>query len=116
VKETARIDNIGAMYDAFSEERLRWLIGKGDLLVQKGELSEEQLKSLIKKTVREEYLRSLIYDAIRNGLRTVKDISSATRLESSVVLVHLLALMKWNKIEIAVQRGQEFLYVLVDEA
>jgi hypothetical protein len=115
LRETARIDNIGAMYNAFSEERVRWLIGKGDLLVQKGELSEDQLYSLIEQTVRDEYIRSLVIDAVRNGLRTVTDISSATRLESSLVLMHLLALMKWNKVEVAKQRGQEYLYTLVED-
>ncbi|MFW9848023.1 MAG: hypothetical protein ACFFF4_02720 [Candidatus Thorarchaeota archaeon] len=115
MNETARLDNIIAMYDAFSEERLRWLIGKGDLLVQRGELSEEQLHTLITKTVHEEYVRSLILDAVRNGLRTVTDISSATRLESSIVLSNLLALMKWKKVEIALQNGQEYLYIVVEE-
>jgi transcription initiation factor IIE alpha subunit len=115
MKESARLDNVSAMNEAFSGERLRWLIGKGDLLVQKGELTEAQLHALIGKTVREEYVRHLIIDAVRNGLRTVTDISTATRLDSSLVLTNLFALMRWNKVEIAEQRDEEYLYVLTED-
>ena len=116
MKETARLENIEAMYAAFSDERLRWLMGKGDLLVQKGELDEDRFQHLIAKTVRDEYVRNLIMDAIRNGYRTVTDISNTTRFQSSIVVTSLLALMKWNKIEIVEQRGQEYLYALTEEA
>jgi hypothetical protein len=116
MSEITKPENVDAMAAAFSEERLRWLIGKGDLLVQKGDLSEENLHYLIGKAVREEYVRHLILDAIGNGLRTVTDISSALNIDGSLVLENLLALMKWNKIEVAEQRGQEYLYVLVEEA
>ena len=116
MRETAKTENIEAMYAAFSDERLRWLIGKGDLLVQKGELAEERLQFLIAKTVRDEYVRNLIMDAIRNGYRTATDISNTTRFESSIVVTSLLALMKWNKVEVVEQRGVEYLYALTEEA
>ena len=48
--------------------------------------------------------------------RSVIDISNTTRFESSIVVTSLLALMKWNKIEVVEQRGQEYLYALTEEA
>ena len=112
MKENASVEKIEAMYDAFSSERLRWLIGKGDILVQREELSEEKLYSLIKKTVKEEFIRSQILQVLRGGAKTTTEVSKTIRLDPSIVHWNLLALTKWNQVEIVDQRVDEYLYAL----
>ncbi len=110
MKETASIDRVEAAADAFGEERLRWLIGKGDILMQKGELTEKRLKELVEKTVNEEIDRSLILREIKDGPATITEISKATRMASSHVLENLIALMKWNLVEIVGTENREYIY------
>lgn len=115
MRETATLGKINAMYEAFSEERLRWLIGKGDLLVQKGDLDEEHLQELIKKTVKEEYERHLIIDALKLGFHTVSKISEITTLEPYLVFSNIRALCKWKQVVAVEQQGQEYVYALAEE-
>ncbi|MFW9913616.1 MAG: hypothetical protein ACFFEU_14150 [Candidatus Thorarchaeota archaeon] len=112
MKETATLERVQAMADAFADERLRWLMGKGDVLVQNGELTQEKFKDLIKKTVHEEYTRNYILHKLADGPKTVTTISKATQLESDRVLWNLLAMMKWNKVEIAGVEKREYLYTI----
>ena len=112
MKENASVEKIEAMYDAFSTERLRWLIGKGDILVQRNELSEEKLYSLIEKTVEEEFIRSQILGVLRDGAKTTTEVSRTVHLDASIVHWNLLALTKWNQVEIVDQRVDEYLYAL----
>jgi predicted Rossmann fold nucleotide-binding protein DprA/Smf involved in DNA uptake len=112
MKETADIKRVEAMADAFADERLRWLIGKGDVLVQNGELTHEKFGNLIKKTIHEEYTRNYIMKQLTDGPKTVQEIASATNLESHHVLWNLLAMMKWNKVEIAGEHKHEYIYAI----
>ncbi|NIR15384.1 MAG: hypothetical protein GWN86_16230, partial [Desulfobacterales bacterium] len=70
MKETANLDKLQAAADAFGDERLRWLIGKGDVLVQRGDLTPERLEELMEQTVREEIDRSRIMKEIQDGPAT----------------------------------------------
>ncbi len=110
MKENACLDRVEAAAEAFGEERLRWLIGKGDILMQKGELSEDRLKQLIEITVKEEIDRSHILHEMKDGPATITEISKATKMESSHVLENLLALMKWNLVEIVGTENREYIY------
>ena len=112
MKETADLKRVQAMADAFADERLRWLIGKGDVLVQNGELTQEKFKDLIKKTIHEEYTRNYILQQLAEGPKTVAAISKATQLESDRALWNLLAMMKWNKVEIAGEEKREYIYAI----
>ena len=112
MKETANLERVQAMADAFADERLRWLIGKGDVLVQNGELTQGKFKDLMKKTIHEEYTRNYILQQLKEGPKTVAAISKATKLESDHVLWNLLAMMKWNKVEIAGEEKREYLYTI----
>ena len=80
MKETANMDKLEAAEDAFGDERLRWLIGKGDVLIQKGELTHERLQELMEQTVREEIDRSHIMREIKDGPATITEIAKATFL------------------------------------
>ena len=110
MKENASLSKIQAVYDAFEDERLRWLIGKGDVLLQRGELTEDELYSLIKKTVEEEFTRSLILRSLQTGSKTTTEISRDTHMDTSIVHWNLLALRRWNKIEIVKQQVDEYMY------
>lgn len=110
MKETANLDKIQAAADAFADERLRWLIGKGDVLVQRGSLTPERLKELMQQTVREEIDRSLIMKEIQDGPATITEIAKATKMEKDYILENLLALMKWNLVEIVGDENREYIY------
>jgi hypothetical protein len=110
MKETANLDKLEAAATAFGDERLRWLIGKGDVLVQRGELTPARLQELLDQTVREEIDRSYIMREIRDGPATVSEIAKATKMEKDYILDNLLALMKWNMVEIVGDEKREYIY------
>jgi Ribonuclease G/E len=110
LKETANQERVEAAADAFSNERLRWLIGKGDILVHKGELTEKRFNQLVEITVKEEIDRSQILIKLKNGPSTITDISKTTKMESSYILENLLAMMKWNLVEIKGTENREYIY------
>ncbi|MFW9908484.1 MAG: hypothetical protein ACFFEF_07905 [Candidatus Thorarchaeota archaeon] len=112
MKETASVETIQAMYDAFAAERLRWLIGKGDVLVQRSDLEQERFLSLINKTVEEEYIRSSILRNLRDGPKTVVELSEKTPLDTSIIHWNLLALAKWNKVEVIERIENQYTYGL----
>ena len=110
MKETANMDRLEAATAAFADERLRWLIGKGDVLVQRGDLTPERLTELMKQTVREEIDRSHILREIQDGPATISEIARATKMEKDYILENLLALMKWNLVEIVGDENYEYIY------
>ena len=110
MKETATYEKTQAAAAAFTDERLRWLIGKGDVLVQRGEMTENRLKELLEKTVRDEIERNFIMIQLDKSPATVSEIAKATKMEKHKVLSHLLALMKWNRVAIVGEEKQEYLY------
>ena len=110
MKETADFDRIEAAQDAFESERLRWLVGKGDVLVHRGELTKERLTELMEQTVKEEIDRSRILREVRDGAATITEISRATKMEKDYILENLLAMLKWNQVEIVGQENHEYIY------
>ena len=110
MKETANQEKLEATAEAFADERLRWLIGKGDILVQKGELTPERLQKLMEQTVREEIDRKRIMNEIEDGPATITEIAKATKMEKEHILENLLALMKWNLVEIVGDEKREYIY------
>lgn len=110
VKETANFSKLEAAAEAFSTERLRWLIGKGDILVERGELTKERLEELMEQTVSEEIIRSLILLELEGAPATITEIAKATKLEKGYILENLLALMKWNQVTIIGDKNREYIY------
>nr|KXH71065.1 MAG: hypothetical protein AM325_15275 [Candidatus Thorarchaeota archaeon SMTZ1-45] len=110
MKETANLDKLEAAAAAFGDERLRWLVGKGDILVQRGELTQERLKQLMEQTVREEIDRNHIMREIRDGPATITEIAKGANMEKDYILENLLALMKWNLVEIVGEENREYIY------
>jgi len=112
MQETADSSKVEAMAKAFADERLRWLIGKGDVLVQRGELTEDRFKELVDIAIREEFERNIILKQIEDGPRSVSKIAKAAKMESDRVLWNLLAMMKWNQVEIVGEEKREYLYAV----
>ena len=112
MKEKTTQDRIEAAIDAFGSERLRWLIGKGDVLTQRNELTKEKLQELVDKTVREEIDRSTIARRLNESPSTISEISKTTKLETHYILENLLAMMKWNRVEIVDEKNREYVYAL----
>ena len=110
MKETANLEKLEAAAVAFGDERLRWLIGKGDVLVQRGDLTPEKLQELMEQTVREEIDRTQILKEIKDGPATITEIAKATKMEKGYILENLLALMKWNLVEIVCDENREYIY------
>jgi hypothetical protein len=110
MKETASLEKVEAAAEAFGNERLRWLIGKGDVLLQRGDITPERLKQLMEQTVREEIDRSIILVEIKDGPATITEIAKATMMEKDYILENLLALMKWNMVEIVGEDNREYVY------
>ena len=110
MKETANLEMIEAAGDAFGNERLRWLIGKGDVLVERGDLTPERLHELMEQTVKEEIDRSRILLEIREGPATITELARATKMEKDYILDNLLAMMKWNEVEIVGDENREYIY------
>ena len=109
-KETANLSKVEAAAEAFSSERLRWLIGKGDVLVERGELTKERLEELMEQTISEEINRSIILQELEGRLATITEIAKATKLEKGFILENLLALMKWNQVAIVGDKNREYIY------
>lgn len=112
MKESITLEEIDAAVDAFGGERLRWLIGKGDILVQEGKLTQQKFEELIAKTVKDEVQRSEIQRILRNGPTTITKIAKATNIDKTRILWNLLAMMKWNRVEIAGEEKREYLYAI----
>jgi hypothetical protein len=110
MNEKATMDTIDAAIEAFGSERLRWLVGKGDVLIQYGELTKERYDQLVKQTVREEIERSIIRKHLEDSPRPVSYLAKKTKLDSDVILWNLLAMMKWNQVEIVGEEKREYLY------
>ena len=113
-KERANLSWLEAAAEAFSGERLRWLIGKGDILVERGELTKERLEELMEQTVSEEINRSIILLELEGAPATITEIAKATKLEKGFILENLLALMKWNQVAINGDKNHEYIYSKIE--
>ncbi len=110
--EKATLEFVEAAMDAFGAERLRWLVGKGDVLIQNGQLTQEKFDELVRKTVHEEIERSVIERQLREEPMSAVDIAKATGMVPNTILMNLLAMMKWNRVEIVSDKGAEYQYAI----
>lgn len=108
--EDVTLDRVEAAKTAFANERLRWLIGKGDALVQEGSLSKDLLSTLLEKTVQEEIDRNLILRTIERDPMTTIEIAEKTKMKPDYVLYNLLALVKWRHANIVGKEDGRYLF------
>ncbi len=105
-----------ALIEAFSGERVRWIIGRRRDILESGEVDEERLNATIRSIIKDEMERSLIMLELKRGEPlTIREISERTGLPERNVINHLIAL-KWRRsVAVVGERGDEYLFAAVEE-
>ncbi len=98
---------VDAYIDAFSSERLRWIMGR--TLVPEL-MGEEEWKRLAEKVIVEEKERSLVLNEIKRKPCTIPHISMETGLPKKRILHHILVLRKEGLIEEVGEEEDYYLY------
>ena len=85
-------------------EALRWLVGKEVTLTTRGDVygrkwDTEQYESVIDAMLEREYHINFIYQAVKEGCTSVRDISEVVGLELNTVSYLLADLEKTNRVE-----------------
>lgn len=101
------VARVEAYIDAFSSERLRWIMGRA-LIPEL--MDEEEWSRLAEKVIAEEKERSLILNEIKRGPCTIPRLSETTGMPKKRVLHHILVLRKEGLIEEVGEEGDYYLY------
>ena len=85
-------------------EALRWLVGKEVTLTTRGDVygrkwETEQYESVVDAMLEREYHINFIYQAVKEGCTSVRDISEVVGLELNTVSYLLADLEKTNRVE-----------------
>ncbi len=99
---------IDALIEAFSSERLRWIIGQATAPSE--DMDEEELKNIVENIVTEEKERHIILTKIRKEPSTIPEISKMTGLPTKRVLYHIIALRREGIVTETGEKGDYFLY------
>jgi hypothetical protein len=110
VKEKGPLDGkafataLGACEMTVNSETLRWLVGKEVKITAKGDVygrpwPVERYEFILNTALEREYHKSLIYLALKEGCRSVRDISDRTGLELKRVSYLLADLEKTKQVE-----------------
>jgi hypothetical protein len=110
VKEKGPLDRqalamaLAACEMTVNSETLRWLVGKEAKITAKGDVygrpwSVERYESVMNTALEREYHKSLIYLALKEGGRSVRDISDRTGLDLKRVSYLLADLEKTKRVE-----------------
>jgi len=104
-----------AAEEAFSNERLRWVIGRRRIILETGEVDEKRLDETISKIAEDEIKRHLIILELKSsGPLTISEISERTGLPVSEVLNHIIAL-KWRRaVDVVGEKGDEYLFGVLE--
>ncbi len=86
-------ENLAAAIDALSSDRIRWLIGERETLVEKNvygdQMSEEEYQKLLIESLVDEYKCSKVALSIKDEPLSVKEIADTTHLSKRVVLPYI---------------------------
>lgn len=104
---------LDAMILSFSDERLRWLIGKGKSLVDQGKMTLEEYETVLKDILQTEMERKMIVNELKSSPLTVSEISSRSELPPKQVFKHLIALRRENIVAITGERMGELEFQLL---
>lgn len=94
-----------AMIDSFKERRLRWLTGKGRILMEKEGMKPEEYEALMENILQTEMERKVIISELKAGAYTVSQISQRLQMPPKQVFKHLMALKHLNIV--AISEGEE---------
>lgn len=98
---------------SLSDERLRWLIGKGRSLIDQEKMTLEEYETVMKDILQTEMQRKMIVNELRSGPLTVSEISSRVELPPKQVLKHLIALRRKSVVVILGDRKGELEFQLL---
>lgn len=104
---------LDAMINSLSDERLRWLIGKGRLLIEKGEMKLEEYERLMEEIMQSEMERRMIINELKSGSLKVSEIASRLNLQPKKVFRHLMTLRRKNIVAVAGEREGELEFRLL---
>ncbi|MEM2144725.1 MAG: ArsR family transcriptional regulator, partial [Candidatus Jordarchaeaceae archaeon] len=80
---------------------------------ERGNISEEELNSLMKRVIREELERWLIMKMIeKKGPLTVREISDETKLPKPQIIEHIIVLERLGRITTIGEKEDAYLYDL----
>jgi len=100
-----------AAREAFSSERVRWLLGRSRHIAEVGKLSPKEVKSLITEILREELERGHILSELKaNGPLTVPELSERTGLPKQKLMWHLICMMKDGRVAIWGKKGDYYAF------
>jgi len=96
-------------------ERMRWLLGKKPILTTKGNVfgevvTETRCDIVLHNAATIEIERNMILQELENGPKTVHQLHDLTGIPKMDIVRHLIALMKWRKVEYAGREGNSPLY------
>ncbi|MDH4123760.1 MAG: hypothetical protein OEV21_06740 [Thermoplasmata archaeon] len=99
-------------------ERVRWLVGKEEVLTEGKNVFGEQLQKnryefIVQKAASIEYRRNLILSNL-NEARTVHELHDLTDMPKKEIVEHIIALLRWRKIEQAGMKGRSPTYVSLE--
>ena len=99
-------------------ERVRWLVGKEEALTEGKNVFGEQLQKnryefIVQKAASIEYRRNLILSNL-NEARTVHELHDLTDMPKKEIVEHIIALLRWRKIEQAGMKGRSPTYVSLE--
>jgi F420-non-reducing hydrogenase iron-sulfur subunit len=102
---------LAAVSRALMNPDLRWLMGMERQLTERENVYHEKLDragfdELVKSAAKEEYHRGLIYDALKTGPQTVRQIAAATGLPIYTIAVRLNDLEKTSLVSILGHEGR----------
>ena len=110
IKEQGNFDpgkfefELAACEMTLSGEKARWMVGKQVKITRQGDVygnrwNTAQFESLVDGVLEREYHKNLIYQAIKSGYTSVRDISQKIGLELQRVSYLLADLEKTNMVE-----------------
>ena len=101
---------LGAVSRAINSPDLRWLLGMERQLTERENVYHEKLDradydEITKAAAKEEYYRGLIYETLKGGPQTVRQIASATGLPIYTISLRLNDLEKTSLVSILGHEG-----------
>jgi F420-non-reducing hydrogenase iron-sulfur subunit len=101
---------LAAVTRAINSPDLRWLLGMERQLTERGNVYHEKLdravyEDVVKAAAQEEYNRGLIYEALKAGPSTVRQIAAATGLPIYTISLRLNDLEKTSLVSIMGHEG-----------
>ena len=102
-----------AAIEAFSDERVRWLVGKSKELITSGVVDEETLDGIIRSFINDEVERHLILGELKKRAPlTDREIAESINLPEERVKDHLKTLRFSNEVSVVGEKENRPLYAI----